>query len=202
MENKVVLKHKQVLLDGFCRIERYNLKHKLFNGKEVEYSRDLMIKPKVAAGLPYDPILDKIVLIEQFRVGAFALEDKNPWLMEIVAGLMDSEITETEDELIRREVFEEIRLPVLTYLPICNYYVSPGCSTEKVALFCVKVDASNVTVFGGLESEHEDIKVHTVLSQEAFDLVRSGKINNAVSIIALQWLELNLNRVRKEFLDI
>ena len=198
-EEDVKIKHKTLVYDGFCHLERYEMQHRLFSGEWTPvYTRELMIKPSVAAALPYDPRCDKVVLIEQFRVGALG-KNPTPWLIEIVAGIMDRASAENYEELIRREMLEEAGLDIETLLPICDYLVTPGCSTEKVKLFCAKVDSTKAPKFCGLVSEHEDIKIHVVTTQEAFAAVRSGQINNAATIIALQWLELNLKDVNQKW---
>jgi len=182
---------RELLHNGFCHLERHTLQNKRFDGAWTSpYTRELIIKPRVAAALPYDPILDKVVLIEQFRVGAYGQND-TPWLLEVVAGIMDKENETSLEDLIYREMREEACLDIQSLLVICDYLATPGCSTEKVKLFCAKVDATDVPEFCGLAAEQEDIRTHVMPSEEAFALVRSGKINNAAAIIALQWLELN-----------
>jgi ADP-ribose pyrophosphatase len=190
---------KAVLHDGFCHIERYEMRHKLFKGDWTPaYIRELMIKPSVAAAVPYDPRHNKVVLIEQFRVGALG-KNTTPWLIEIVAGIMDQAHKENHEELIQREMREETCLDIEALLPIYDYLATPGCSTEKVKLFCAKVDSSKAPKFCGLLSEYEDIKIHVIEAREAFSAVRSGQINNAAAIIALQWLELNLENVNQKW---
>lgn len=200
LNNKnIKINHKTLLHDGFCRIERYDMQHRLFSGELTQnYTRELMIKPNVAAALPYDPIRNKVVLIEQFRVGALG-GNINPWLLEIVAGIMDKDYTESHEELIKREMLEEAGLDIEKLFQIFDYLTTPGCSNEKIKLFCAKVDSTKAPKFGGIASECEDIKIHVVSTQEAFAAVHSGKINNALAIIALQWLELNIREKSSEF---
>jgi ADP-ribose pyrophosphatase len=181
---------EQNLYQGFYQLKKLYLRHQLFaGGWSPTYERELITRYRVAAALPYDPKLDKVVLIEQFRVGA--LEDENsPWLLELVAGIM----TEFEplENLVKRETQEEAGLEVQELIPICDYWVSPGGTNERVALYCAKVDASHAGGIHGLSEENEDILVHILDSKDAFAAIRSGRINNAATIIALQWLELNL----------
>jgi len=198
-EADVKIKHKTLVHDGFCHLERYEMQHQRFSGEWMPvYTRELLIKPSVAAALPYDPRCNKIVLIEQFRVGALG-KNATPWLIEIVAGIMDQAHEENHEELIRREMREEACLDIEALLPISDYLSTPGCSTEKVKLFCAKVDSTKAPEFCGLAAEHEDIKIHVLEAQEAFAAVRSGQINNATAIIALQWLELNLESVNQKW---
>jgi ADP-ribose pyrophosphatase len=197
-EKDIEIKDRKLIHEGFCRLIRYHMRHQCFSGHWSNwYTREFMIKPPVAAALPYDPKRDKVVLIEQFRVGAFK-NNATPWLIEIVAGLMDAN-SENHEELIRREMREETCLEIEELLLICDYLVTPGCSSEKVKLFCAKVDSSKAPEFCGLRNENEDIKIHVISTKEAFAAVRLGQINNAAAIIALQWLEINLSNLAPFF---
>lgn len=196
-EQKIQIFKKELIHDGFCHLVRYTMQHRKFSGEWTGiYTREFLLKPRVAAALPYDPKEDKVVLIEQFRVGAMG--EISPWLIEIVAGIMDQNEASLE-ELLHREMQEEACLKIEALLPICDYLVTPGCSTEKVKLFCAKVDSTQAPEFCGVAAEHEDIRIQVVASKDAFAMVTTGKINNAASIIALQWLELNLDKVRHEW---
>ena len=187
---------KKTIYQGYAKLEIYTLQTKLFNGGFSEpYQRELLVRKDAAAVLPYDPILDKVVLIEQFRIGA--LQEKNPWLLEIVAGVKDQ--AENPEELLKRELQEEADLKALAILPIMSYFSSPGSSSEKVHLFCAQVDASQAPRFCGLAHEHEDICVHVLKTEDVFSLLHSNKLNNAATIIAVQWLEANLEKVRGTF---
>ena len=77
--------------------------------------------------LPYDPQRDRVVLIEQFRVGALGKVD-NPWLIELVAGLIDKD--ESPDEVARREAVEEAGLELADLWPVTRYFPSPGAATS------------------------------------------------------------------------
>ena len=190
-KSDVKINNKELLLDGFCHVERYHMQHKFFDGTwSQEYTRDVIIKPKIAAAIAYDPKKEAVVLIEQFRVGALN-NSPNPWLIEVVAGIMDK--VENHEKLIRREMREEAGLEIEKLIPIYDYLVTPGCSTEKVRLFCAHVDSTKAEQFCGLREEHEDIKVHVLSTKDAFAAVRMGQINNTAAIIALQWLELRLS---------
>jgi ADP-ribose pyrophosphatase len=188
---------KEPLFQGFFRMLKYTFRHKLFNGGWSEtYDREMFERGRAAALLPYDPLADTVVLTEQIRVGA--LEDENPWQLEIVAGIMDKD--EAPEELVRREAVEEAGVEVKAVVPITSYYPSAGGCNERLDVFVGQVDATNVGGVHGLECENEDIRVHVVSREDAYNLVKSGKIENGASIIALQWLELNHTDLKSQWL--
>ena len=85
---RVEILDKTICYNGFFRIERYRLRHRLYSGAwSRELTRELFERGHAAAVLPYDPILDAVVLVEQFRIGALEAPG-DPWLLEIVAGVM------------------------------------------------------------------------------------------------------------------
>ena len=182
---------KSIGYRGFFRMEKYRLRHEQFaGGWSSEMTRECLERGHAVAVLLYDPAADQVVLLEQFRVGALEFPG-GPWLLEIVAGIIDHP-GETIEEVARRETAEEAGCEALDLIPICHYLVSPGGTSESITLFCGRVDAATVTSeIRGVASEHEDIRLHVVSRSEALDLLHSGRINSAAPIIALQWLELN-----------
>ncbi|CDH44825.1 MAG: NUDIX domain-containing protein [Candidatus Competibacteraceae bacterium] len=176
---------------GFFRMEKYRLRHELFaGGWSSAMTRECLERGHAVAVLLYDPASDQVVLLEQFRIGALEFPG-GPWLLEIVAGIIDHP-GETTEEVARRETTEEAGCQLLDVIPICHYLVSPGGTSESITLFCGRVDAATITRhICGVASEHEDIRLQVVSRREALDLLHSGRINSAAPIIALQWLELN-----------
>ncbi len=188
---------KDRAFDGFFKIDRYRLSHRLFEGGwSAELQRELFVRDDATCVLPYDAVTDQVILLEQFRIGALG-HNQSPWLLELVAGINDE--GETPEVVARREGLEEAGIELGELKPICQYLVSAGGTNEKIHLYCGQVDASTAHGVHGLEHEGEDIKVHVVKAQEAFEYVASGRINNAASIIALQWLQLNHDRLRVDW---
>lgn len=185
---------RKLVFDGYFKIIRYRLAHSLFDGGEgPEISREIFERGRAVAVLPYDPQRDEVVLIEQFRPGAFGVEP-NPWLIETIAGIVEP--GEGIEAVARREANEEAGLELSNIKPIFRYFASPGGSTETVDLFLGKVDASAAGGHFGLAEEGEDIKVHVISSQLAFAWLTEGRIKVATTIIALQWLLANRERLR------
>jgi ADP-ribose pyrophosphatase len=179
---------------GFFRINRYRLRHRLFaGGWSGVIEREVFERGHAVGVLPYDPVADSVVLIEQFRIGAL-VAGMNPWLIEVVAGIVEE--GETPEEVARRESLEEAGLEILALMPMCRYLVSPGGSSESVRLYCGRVDSRGAGGIHGLAEEHEDIRVDLTSYGEAIRLLEEGRITNSVSLIALQWLALHRERVR------
>ena len=191
-----VLKQENIY-DGHIHLIKYHLRHQLFSGGwSHTIIRELLINRQAVGVLLYDPQRDEVVLIEQFRIGAFAPGSK-PWLLEIVAGLIDG--NENPESVAKRETLEEANCIIQDLIPITEYWVTPGISAEKVKLFCGHVDSSNAGGIYGLADEGEDIRVRVLSRKNAYNAVISGEINNSISIIALQWLELNYSTVQQSW---
>ncbi len=189
---------KETLFQGFFQMVKYTFKHKLFDGgwsQPVE--RELFERGHAAAMLPYDPARDEVVLIEQIRVGA--LEHESPWQLEIVAGIMDAD--EKTEELVRREAMEEAGLEVTNIASVASYYPSAGGCSEKLDVFVGQVSSLGAGGVYGLEYENEDIRALVMNRSDAYALIAEGKIENGASIVALQWLELNHEKLRTEWLS-
>ncbi|EGR1891245.1 ADP-ribose diphosphatase [Vibrio vulnificus] len=190
---------KEPLFLGFFKMIKYRFRHKLFaGGWSNVIEREMFERGHAAAMLPYDPIRDEVVLIEQIRVGA--LEHQHPWQLEIVAGMIDRD--ESADDVVRREAQEEAGLEVGQLVSVVSYYPSAGGCSEKLDVFIGEVDASKAHGIHGLDYEDEDIRVHVMTREQAYDLVKRGKIENGASIIALQWLELNHLQLKSQWLEI
>ncbi|WP_454254436.1 NUDIX domain-containing protein [Pseudomonas sp. Marseille-Q8238] len=185
---------RETCFKGFYKLDRLQLRHRQFSGAMgPQLSRELFVRHDAVCVLPYDPQRDCVVLIEQFRVGALG-KVANPWLIELVAGLIDKD--EQPEEVARREAVEEADLNLGALWPITRYFPSPGGSDEHVHLFLGRCDSQGAGGVHGLAEEGEDIRVRVWPLEDALQAIRDGRINNAASIIALQWLALNRTEVR------
>lgn len=178
---------------GFFAINVYQLTHKLFSGKQSQLiQREMFERGDAVVVIPYDVKEDKVLLIEQFRPGALR-SNQNPWLLEFIAGMFGQD--ESPIDVAIREAKEEadIQITEKDITPIMQYLSSPGGMSECMHLYLAKIDSSQVDVGGvfGLDEENEDILLHLVPREEALALLSAGKITNASTIIALQWLALN-----------
>lgn len=183
---------------GFFEMQRIKLRHALYAGGDSEpFVRELFVRGSAVVVLLYDPGRDTVVLIEQFRIGA--LQDRrSPWLLELVAGIVEP--GETSVEVARREAREEAGCEILDLVPVHEYWASPGACSESIAIFCGRVDSEGVGGVFGLAHEHEDIRAQVVAADVAISAVKKGEINNAATIMAFQWLQLNRDWLHKHWL--
>lgn len=182
---------------GYFRVDRLTIRHATFAGDSIEVCREVFKRGNAVCVLLYDPQADAVVLVEQFRVGALAAQ--SPWMLEVVAGIVEG--GETAEEVARREALEEAGLTLNQVRPITRFLPSGGGCDEWIDLMYAEVDSRLARGLHGLADEGEDIKVHVIDAKEAFKLVVSGAINASPAIIALQWLELNHDRLCKSQVD-
>ncbi|GAC32509.1 ADP-ribose pyrophosphatase [Paraglaciecola polaris LMG 21857] len=172
---------------------KYHFKHRLFKGGWSEtVEREIFERGHAVAVLPYDPILKEFVMIEQIRIGALATSN-SPWLLEIVAGIIDP--GETGEDVCYREAQEEAGVTITDLKKAISYLASPGGTTERLHIYVAQVDASQAKGVHGLDDESEDILVHRVPEDQAIEWINQGKIDNAATLIALQWFAMNKQRV-------
>ncbi len=193
----VEIVEKATVYKGRFQIDRYRLRHKRHDGDWSEtITREVFERGHAAAVLPYDPVLDHVVLIEQFRPGAYAA-GRHPWLVEIVAGIIDP--GETAEEVVRREAWEEAHVELTQIERVASFLMTPGGCSESVTFFVGRTDARGASGVYGLPHEHEDIRVFTASSDEAGALLAAGKVENALAIVAIQWLLLNRMQLRERW---
>ena len=195
---RVEVQERATVYQGYFRIDRYRLRHEQFaGGLGTEVVREVFERGQVAAVLPVDLVAGRVVLIEQFRPGAWAA-GRDPWLLECVAGIIEQD--ESPVDVCIREAQEEAGC-VLTNLTAiaAPFFSSPGACSETVALFCGQVDASTAHGLHGLAHEGEDIRVSTWTIDDALRLLDEGRIVNAKTIIALQWLALNRHSLARRW---
>lgn len=192
---RIEIIEKTTPFKGYFQIDRYRLRHRKFDGGWTHtMEREIFERGHAAAAVLYDPQADRVVLIEQFRLGAHAAGFE-PWLIEVVAGIIDP--GETPEEVVRREAIEEAGCEITDLEPIGRFLATPGGSSESLTLFCGRVDASTAGGIHGLEHEGEDIRVLPLPREEALSRLAQGAISNFTAVVALQWLALNYTRIMR-----
>lgn len=188
---------QETAYDGHFSLRRLTLQHRCFGGGwSAPLKREVFDRGDAVGVLPYDPEDDSLVLIEQFRPGALRGND-SPWMLELVAGVVEP--GETDTDVVHREALEEADCELSELLPIASYYPSAGACSEQVRLFCGRVTRAGVGGIHGEDSEGEDILVHSVPRVDALRLLREDRVANGHTLVALQWLALQGDELRRRW---
>jgi len=182
---------------GHFSMRKLSLRHRLFaGGWSVPLTRELFERGDAVGVLPYDPTSDSLVFIEQFRPGAIRGDD-SPWMLELIAGVVEA--GEEDEEVVYREAREEAKCELTTLLPIANFYPSAGACSEQIRLFCGRVSSAGIGEVHGLDTEGEDILVHSIPRLEALEMLALGHITNGHTLIAMQWLQIHGDSLREQW---
>jgi len=198
-DKKFEILDRETLFQGYFRVDRYHVQHERFDGTWSQpFTREIFnfISP-VAGVLLFDPLRDKVVMVEQFRT-ALVDSGENPWMLEIVMGGIDG--GETPETAARREALEEAGCEVIDMQLIADYFPSPGSTSDHVTIFVGRTNAPEDGRIGGLASENEDIRVHVIDATKAIGMLFGNKIRNAQTLIALQWFAMHRTELRSRWL--
>jgi ADP-ribose pyrophosphatase len=193
----VKLLEDQTVWSGYYSMRRITLQHRRFAGGWSDpIVREVFERGDAVAVLPYDPVTDSLVMIEQFRPGAIRGDD-SPWMLELIAGVVEA--GERDEEVVHREAMEEAACQLSELVPIATVFPSAGACTEQVRLFCGRVNKAAIGGLHGLQEEGEDILVHAVARMDALQLLAENRIPNGHTLIALQWLHIHGAALRERW---
>ncbi len=188
---------KQRAYEGHFNVTKYELSHEKYNGDVTPLlHRELVNRNNAVAMVAYDPVTDEVIFVEQFRVGA--IEEQQPWLIEVVAGLVEE--NESPEQVVRRESQEEIGCQPDELIKIAGFYTTPGGNSEWVDLYIGKISVTDIAKTGGLEDEGEDIKIIVVPASDISYMLSTGEVRSAISIVGLQWFLMNRDNIRQQWL--
>ena len=187
----------ETVYQGYAQVQRYTLSHQKFDGTWTpEIHRELFKSGDAVVVLPYDPQMNAVVLVEQWRVSAHDRGIK-PWLIECIAGRIGE--GETPEEVAIREAREEANVTLDHLVKIGDFYPSPGIFAEFVSYYCAKADLSSAGGVHGLASEEEDIRAHVVDLDDALAALSDGRIIASTAFMCLTWLSQNKGRLIKDW---
>jgi ADP-ribose pyrophosphatase len=188
---KVEIEQKSLALDDFFKVEKAHLRYELHSGQMSRPVRRFSLeRGNSVAILVYNLDTQKIILTNQFRYPTY--KNGHGWMTEIFAGMIDE--GESPEETARRELLEEAGLTINKFEHICDFYASPGGSSEIIYLYYAEV-SGNFAVYnktGGLAGHGEDIVSSEITIQEALDKIRTGEIIDGKTIVGFYWLENRL----------
>lgn len=181
---------------GFFAVETWQLSHRMHDGGFTpRVTREGLVMGDAVVVLPWDPLRDRVLLIEQFRFAPALRRDPQPWLLEPVAGRVDA--GEAVEAAARREAREEAALELGRLIPAVHHYPSPGAVTEYLHSYVGLADLPDGSAgVHGLDGEAEDIRGHLVARADLSRLVAEGQISNGPLAMLSLWLDLNATRLR------
>jgi len=198
-DKKFELLSREALFQGYFRLDRFKIKHERFEGGwSAPYTREVLDRgARVVGVLLFDPHQDKVIMVEQFRAAVMAKDD-DPWMLELVAGVVDA--GETPEAAARREAKEEAGCDVSEMQKLFSYYTTPGCMSEHLTLFIARAKAPEDGGVFGVREENENIRVHVMDAAKAIGHLYMGKLRDASSIIAMQWFALRHTELRSRWM--
>jgi ADP-ribose pyrophosphatase len=199
-----IIVSQQRAWSGRFAVDLIRFRHRRFDGTMSDpRTWELWRRGRAVALVPYDPIADSVVLIEQFRFPALAA-GIDPVLVELPAGLIED--GEDPETAMHRELDEEMRLSADRLRHIGAYLLTAGGSDELLDLYVGRVHApetgpDGIVGHAGAESEGEDIRTRVWPADKAIDLAIGGKLPNSVTTIGLLWLAAKRDSLRKQWSD-
>ncbi len=193
MPKQVKIISEKRIFDQHFKIDEAHLKHELFNGEmSPELTRLNFNRGDSVAVILHDPMLDTIIMTEQFRYPTYTKD--HGWILEIPAGTVEDDETDDPTVTLRRELLEEIGYSVSSFRKVATFFVSPGGTSERIHLYYAAINPKDkIAAGGGLAEEGEDIRMVTMGVKEALYKITTGDIMDAKTIIGLQWLQINRN---------
>jgi ADP-ribose pyrophosphatase len=188
--------------DGRFPLDVVRFRHRRFDGAmSGTKTWELWRRGNAAAVLPYDPWQDAVVLIEQFRLPAYAA-GLDPVMVEMPAGLCDA--GESAEVTAYREIQEEMHLATDRLEHVGRFLLTAGGSDELCTLFAgrVRVPAANadgIAGYAGMAAEQEDIRVRVWPADRAIAAALAGAVPNSVAAIALLWLAARRDWLRSQW---
>ncbi len=181
---------------GFFAVNVHHLRHRRFDGTFSDsLTREVFVVGDAVTVLPYDPVRDRVLLIEQFRMGPFGRGDPLPWQLEAIAGRIDP--GETPGDAARREAVEEAGLVLGQLEKVAEYYPTPGAVAEYLYSYVALCDLPDgVAGVFGAEEEGEDITGHLLSFDRLVEVMASGEIGNAPLLLTVLWLQRERARLR------
>jgi len=188
--------HRGALMGEFFRLQAFDVEHCKFDqSSSGPLRREVFLGVDAVLVLPYDPVRDVVLLVEQPRMGPILRGDPNPWVLEPVAGMVDPR--ESPEDAAHRETAEEAGIQNVTLEEIHSFYPSPGSTTDYFTTYLGICDLPKTTPYaGGDEEEGEDLRVHPISFDDAMALLQSGELTSGPVGMMLYWLDRNRDRLR------
>ena len=190
MNNKVDIKKSETLSKEKYTLKKVTFERTATDGKSEEHKNEVYDMGDAVTVLLYNPQHRTIILTKQFRLPSYLNGNKTGMLIEACAGKIENE---SPQESIKREIEEETGYKVSAVKKIFEAYSSPGTITELLHFFVAEYsEAMKVSEGGGLKEEKEDVEVIETSFEEAIQIIDTGEIKDAKTIILLLYAQRHL----------
>ncbi|GGC03115.1 GDP-mannose pyrophosphatase NudK [Dyadobacter sediminis] len=187
--NKVTIISEDILSDNWYTLKKYTFDYEREDGKVERQSRESYDRGNGATILLYNTEKQTVLLTRQFRIPSYVNGNPSGMLIEACAGLLDKD---NPEDCIIRETEEETGYRIKSVQKIYEAYMSPGSVTEILYYFTAEYsDDMKVSQGGGKEQEQENIEVMEIPFVQALEMMKSGEIKDAKTIILLQYAQIN-----------
>ncbi|RXP50446.1 NUDIX domain-containing protein [Lutibacter sp. HS1-25] len=188
--SKVKITSVEKLSDNWYQLDKVNFEYQLKTGKWQSQSRECYDRGDGAAILLYNLAKKTVILTKQFRMPTYLNENLDGMMIEVCAGLLDADDALT---CIKKEAEEETGFKINNPTKLFEIYSTPGAVTEKIHYFIAEYsDEMKVNEGGGLEEETEEIEVLELDFKQTLNMISTGEICDAKSIILLQYAQINI----------
>ena len=185
---KIIIKKTEVLSDNWYTLNKVTFDYQKKDDSWITQKREVYDRGNGAAILLYNTKQKTVILTRQFRLPTFINGNATGMMMEVCAGLLDQD---TPEQCIIRETEEETGYRIVNVKKVMETYMSPGAVTEILYLFIGEYDQSmKVSDGGGVAHEEENIEVLEMRFEKAYAMIESGEIQDAKSIILLQYAKI------------
>ena len=179
----------EILSDNWYTLKKITYEYTQKDGTVQTQSREAYDRGNGAVILLYNKESNTVILTRQFRMPTFINGNADGMMIEACAGLLDQD---NPEDCIRRETEEETGYKIKAVQKVYEAYMSPGSVTEILYFFVAEYSKEmKVSEGGGLEEEAENIEVLEYDFNEALEMLSSGNIKDAKTIMLLQYLRIH-----------
>jgi len=188
---KITIQKTELLSDNWYTLNKVTFDYKMDSDDSEAQVREVYDRGNGAVILLYNKAKKTVVLTRQFRLPTYLNGNTSGMVIEACAGLLDAE---NPEECIIRETEEETGYRLTSVKKVFQSYMSPGSVTEILHFFIGEYHPNmKVSEGGGLAEEHENIEVLEYPFNEAYQMIASGEIIDAKTIMLLQYAKINLS---------
>jgi GDP-mannose pyrophosphatase NudK len=185
--SEVKVLEKKVLSENWYKLYKYTFEITDKKGKKHVQSREAYDRGNGAVILLYNRENSSVILTKQFRMPSYVNGNKDGMLIEACAGLLDQD---NPEDCIKRETEEETGYRVSKVERIFEAYMSPGSVTEILYFFIGQYSSDQKVNEGGGVDAEENIEVLEIKFDKALEMIRTGEIRDAKTIMLLQYAQI------------